>query len=307
MIYDILIAGAGTAGLTAGIYAGRSGKSVLIFEGAFPGGAIITSPFIENYPAIKTISGPEFANEMVQQAENAGAKIVYEKIIEADIEGDIKKITTSNGEYLGKTLIIATGTVRRKLGVKNEVEFTGRGVSYCAYCDGAFFRNQTATVVGGGNTALEDAIYLANICKKVYIIHRRDSFKGEETLSKKVFETENIEFIPDTVVEEIIGDDVLKEIKVKNLKTGEFKTIETEGLFVAVGQKAQNEIFSPPVDTDDSGYVKATEDCSTNIPGVYAAGDCRVKTLRQLITASADGAAAVTSATQYINKINGGK
>ena len=304
MVYDIMIIGGGTAGLTSGIYGARAGKSVIVFEGSFAGGLIVTSPFIENYPAIQNISGPEFATNLLSQAEAFGTKIVYESIIEVDIEGKIKRVISESNEYIGKTVIIATGTKRRKLGFENEDKLIGKGLSYCAYCDGAFFRGKDVAVVGGGNTALEDALYLSDICKTVYIIHRRDKLKGEKAISDEIFKRENIKFLTDTVVDDIIGDKVLNLVKIRNLKTGEICDLSVNGLFVAIGQIPQNEIFSPPVILDSSGYIVATEDCKTNVSGVFVAGDCRVKKLRQLITASADGATAVNSAIEYLN---GGK
>ena len=302
MVYDIMIIGGGTAGLTSGIYGARAGKSVIVFEGSFAGGLIVTSPFIENYPAIQNISGPEFATNLLSQAEAFGTKIVYESIIEVDIEGKIKRVISESNEYIGKTVIIATGTKRRKLGFENEDKLIGKGLSYCAYCDGAFFRGKDVAVVGGGNTALEDALYLSDICKTVYIIHRRDKLKGEKAISNEIFKRENIKFLTDTVVDDIIGDKVLNLVKIRNLKTGEIRDLSVNGLFVAIGQIPQNEIFSPPVTLDSSGYIFATEDCKTNVSGVFVAGDCRVKKLRQLITASADGATAVNSAIEYLNE-----
>ena len=304
MIYDIIIIGGGIAGLTSAIYSIRAGKKVAIFEAEFIGGAIVTSPIVENYPAIKEISGVDLANELLSQIENTNVDILYENILSVELLDDIKIIKSNKSEYKTKTVIIATGTKRKNLGIKDENKFIGRGISYCAYCDGSFFTNKIVAIVGGGNTAIEDCIYLSNICKKVYLIHRRDKFRADSILVESMKNIENISFIYDSIVQNINGEQFLDSITIKNIKTNNEKLLEIDGLFIAIGQIPQNQIFSPPVNIDKYGYIIASEDCKTNISGVYVAGDCRTKLLRQLITASADGATAVASAIEYIN---GGK
>lgn len=297
---DIIIVGAGPAGLSAAIYALRAGKNVNIFEANTYGGQIVNTPDIENYPGIKHISGFEFATGLYEQAKDLGAELVYEKVLSIKNEDDKKIVYTSAGEYEAKAVILATGAKNRKLGVEKEDEFVGKGISYCATCDGAFFRNKDVAVQGGGNTALEDAAFLSNYCNKVYVIHRRDEFRGDhkdvETLKAK----ENVEFVLNSTVIELIGETNLTGIKVLNKLTNEVKTLEVSGLFVAIGQEPDNKSFEDVVILDEKGYIKATENCLTNTKGIYTAGDCRTKEVRQLTTAAADGAVAALAAASYI-------
>lgn len=297
---DIIIVGAGPAGLSAAIYALRAGKSVKVFEANTYGGQIVNTPDIENYPGIKHISGFEFATGLYEQAKDLGAELVYEKVLSIKNDIDKKIVYTSAGEYEAKAVILATGAKNRKLGVEKEDEFVGKGISYCATCDGAFFRNKDVAVQGGGNTALEDAAFLSNYCNKVYVIHRRDEFRGDhkdvETLKAK----ENVEFVLNSTVIELIGETNLTGIKVLNKLTNEVKTLEVSGLFVAIGQEPDNKSFEDVVILDEKGYIKATENCLTNTKGIYTAGDCRTKEVRQLTTAAADGAVAALAAASYI-------
>lgn len=300
-MYDIIIIGAGPAGLTAAIYARRAGKTVLLLEALSYGGQIINTPDIENYPAAMHISGFDFATKIYEQATALGAEIVYEKAVEIRNDGNGKTVITAENEYKCKALIIATGSANRKLGIDNEDELVGRGISYCATCDGAFYKKKTVAVVGGGNTALEDALYLADIAETVYLIHRRDSFRGDDATVSALKERANVKFIYNSTVTKMIADKRLTSIEVTDKNTGEVTNIALDGLFVAVGRIPENQNFASVIDLDEAGYVKAGEDCLTNAPGIFAAGDNRVKNVRQLVTAAADGAVAATAAVGYIN------
>ncbi len=297
---DIIIIGAGTAGLSAAIYALRAGKSVLLMEQLTYGGQIINTPEVENYPGIKSISGFDFAQGLYEQAEALGAELKYEQVTGIE-NGEVKKVKTSGGEYECKAIILATGAKNRPLGLDKETEFIGSGISYCATCDGAFFKGRVVAVNGGGNTALEDALFLSNYCKKVYLIHRRDEFRGEAKQVDKLKERENIEFVLNSIITELLGEDELKGVRVHDKVSGEDKDIELDGLFIAIGQMPKNAAFAPIVELDKGGYIVAGEDCRTNVDGIYAAGDCRTKTVRQLTTAAADGAVAALAACAYID------
>ena len=296
---DMIIVGAGTAGLSAAIYAQRSGLKALVLEGKAYGGQIVNTPDIENYPGIAHISGFDFATNLYQQALDLGAKVQYEKVVEVIDDGEIKTVKTTKNEYQTKALILATGLVRRHIGLPNEDRFMGKGVSYCATCDGAFFKNKVVAVNGGGNVALEDAQYLADLCEKVYIIHRRDAFRAEQAEINRILEKKNIECVYDSTVTKLNGNDHLESIEVRD-KEGNTRQLDVAALFVAIGQIPLNEAFKNIVDLDESGYIKADELGYTNHPGIFAAGDCRVKSLRQLATAASDGANAATSAYHYL-------
>lgn len=298
-MYDIIIVGAGTAGLSAAIYGLRAGKSVLIFEASMYGGQIINTPEIENYPGIAHISGYEFATNLYEQAKNLGAEIKYEKVLEINIKEEQKLVKTEKEEYLAKSVILATGAKNRQLGLSKEKELIGAGISYCATCDGAFFRGKEVAVNGGGNTALEDAMFLSANCSKVYVIHRRDTFRGEEKLLKSLKEKENVEFVLNSTIEELLGENSLEGILVKN-KDNEIRQINISGLFIAIGQVPENGSFASIVELDPSGYIKGMEDCKTNSEGIFVAGDCRTKSVRQLTTAASDGAIAALAACEYI-------
>ena len=300
MEYDIIIIGAGPAGLTSAIYARRANKNVLVLEAKSYGGQIINTLDIENYPVEEHISGFEFATKLYNQAKNLGAEIVFEKVVGINDLGNEKEVVTTKNTYKAKAIIIATGSENRKLGLPNEDELVGKGISYCATCDGAFYKKKTVAVVGGGNTALEDALYLSDIVEKVYLIHRRDEFRGEESTINHLKEKDNVEFIYNSNVTKLNANDRLESIEVTN-KDGSTKTIEVSGLFVAVGRIPENQNFAKLVELDETGYVKAGEDCHTNVPGIFVAGDNRVKEVRQLVTATSDGAVAATAAVKYIN------
>ncbi|HEX3075329.1 MAG TPA: thioredoxin-disulfide reductase [Lachnospiraceae bacterium] len=299
-MFDIIIVGAGTAGLSAAIYGVRAGKSVLLLEESTYGGQIINSPEVENYPGIKHISGFDFATNLYEQAINLGAKIEYEKVTGIKDEGNKKLIITSSKEYECKSIILATGAKNRPLGLDREKELIGAGVSYCATCDGAFFRGKDVAVAGGGNTALEDATFLADYCSKVYVVHRRDSFRGEEKLLNLLKKKENVEFIMNSNIVELIGEGKLEAIKVQNKENMTEKQVPVSGLFVAIGQMPENSNFTNLIEIDKGGYIIALEDCKTNVEGIFTAGDCRTKIVRQLATAAADGAVAALAACEFI-------
>ena len=299
-MYDIIIIGAGTAGLTAGIYARRSNKKVLILEANAPGGQIIKAANIENYPGEANISGVDFANKIYNQTQDLGAEIVFEKVIDIKNYDDHKEVVTNNNTYSSKALIIATGSENRKLGLDNEKELIGKGVSYCASCDGAFFKEKDVAVIGGGDTALDDALYLSGVAHKVYLIHRNESFRGEISELEQIKSKENVEIITNTNVTKLNGKDILESIEIVD-KDGNQKTISVSGIFIAVGMIPENENFSKLIDMDDKGYIISGEDCHTNIEGIYTAGDNRTKQVRQLVTAASDGANAAIEAIKYIN------
>ena len=296
---DIVIIGAGTAGLSAAIYARRAGKTVLVLEQLSYGGQIINTPEIENYPGIRNISGFDFATGLYEQATALGAEVLIEKVVSIE-DGDIKKVVTEEGSHECRAVILATGAKNRPLGLAREEELTGAGVSYCATCDGAFFRGKDVAVNGGGNTALEDALFLSNYCSHVYLIHRRDAFRGDDKEVQRLKDKENVEFVLDSVITALNGEDALESVSVKNVKTGEEKDLAVKGLFVAIGQMPDNAAFAGLVELDDHGYIKAGEDCLTGTKGIFTAGDCRTKTVRQLTTAAADGAVAALAACSYI-------
>ncbi len=297
-MYDIGIVGGGIAGMTAAIYGLRAGKRVLLLEGTGFGGQMTLTSHIENYPGIKNVTGNELAQSLKAQVEDLGAeikKVTVKEILEGE-EG--KVLVTEKEEFLCKTVILATGQSHRKLQVSGEEKYAGMGVSYCAVCDGAFFKGMDVAVVGGGSTALEDAAYLANHCKKVYLIHRRDEFRGEDYLVQRLRERENVEFILNSTVEEIGGSFAVEEIKLRNVLTKEESKLSVEGIFIAIGQIPGNEKYSKLVKLDEQGYIVAGEDCKTSREGIFAAGDCRTKKVRQLITAAADGSIAALGAVE---------
>ena len=299
-MYDIIIVGAGPAGMTAAIYGRRASKSVLVLEAKSYGGQIINTPDIENYPAAMHISGFDFATKLYEQAKELGADIRFEKVTAISDEGDFKTVSTKKNSYEAKALILATGSESRKLGLENEDKLIGRGISYCATCDGSFFRGKTVAVVGGGNTALEDALYLSDIAETVYLIHRRDTFRGEDASVEKLKERKNVKFVYNSNVTKLNAEKRLQSIEITN-QNGEVSTLEVNGLFVAVGRTPENQNFAPLIKLDDSGYIIAGEDCHTNVPGIFVAGDNRVKAVRQLVTAASDGAVAATEAVKYTN------
>ena len=299
-MYVIGIVGGGTAGRTAAIYGQRAGKKTVIIEGGNFGGQITSSPNVENYPGIASVSGSEFSMNLLDQAMKLGTETVVEKVTGIREEDGIKVIETTGKEYPCRSIILATGVTHRHLGVPGEEKLTGAGVSYCATCDGAFFRGRDVAVIGGGSTALQDAEFLSDYCRKVYLVHRRDEFRGEESIVRRLREKENVEFVLSATVKEIPGDTMVEGVILNNKKTGEEIRLDVAGVFIAVGQIPQNEQFAETVKLDASGFILASEDCMTSHPGIFAAGDCRTKEVRQLTTAAADGAVAALAACKYV-------
>ncbi len=304
-VHDLIIIGSGPAGLTASIYASRAELDTIIIEkNMMSGGQIINTYEVDNYPGIPGISGFDLALKFREHCDKLGATFVEGDVVSFAVQDKIKKVTLDSGEeYLAKAVIIATGAVTRKLGVVGEEEMSGMGVSYCATCDGAFFKNRTTAVVGGGDVAVEDAIYLARLCKKVYVIHRRDEFRAAKTLVSRLLTLDNVEIIWDSVVEEILGDEFVESVKLKNVKTEENSLVTVDGVFIAVGYNPASEVYREIVNVDQSGYIVADESCETNVPGVFAAGDIRTKLLKQIITAASDGANAITSVEKYLSTL----
>ena len=300
MLYDIIIVGGGPAGLTAAIYARRAEKSVLVLEAAAFGGQIFYTDNIENYPGISSVSGADFADALYAQAKSCGADMKIESV-SAVKDGKIKTVISSKGEYSCKSVIIASGQKSRHLGADGEQRYIGSGVSFCAVCDGNFFRNRDVCVVGGGNTALRDALYLSSICKTVYLVHRRAEFRGEKLLVSQLEKKPNVVFKLNSTVQRIDGAESVKSVLLDN-GSGEGEQLSVSGVFVAVGQMPHNEPFSDVLKLDAAGYAKSGEDCRTERSGIFVAGDCRAKPLRQLATAVSDGAVAATQACEYIDE-----
>jgi thioredoxin-disulfide reductase len=299
-MYDIAIIGAGPAGMTAAIYARRANKTVLLIEAKTYGGQIINALDIENYPTAEHISGFDFATKMYEQVKKMGAEVVFTTAKKINNLGVVKEIVTDDGTYTAKTVIIATGLENRPLGLGEE-KMIGRGISYCATCDGAFYKGKTVAVVGGGNTALSDVLVLADLAEKVYLIHRRTEFRGEAKLVEQVKNRANVELVLDSEVEKLEGEKRLEAVEVKN-KNDEVRRILVDGLFVAVGQMPKNENFADVIEVDEAGYILADESCETNVAGIFVAGDNRKKEVRQLVTATSDGAVAALKAVQYLSE-----
>lgn len=295
-MYEIVIIGAGTAGLTAAVYGCRAGRRVLLLEENIYGGQIVNAAEVENYPGIPQISGYEFAENLYRQATELGAEFRYEKVHKIEVQGKEKTVVTNRQKYTAKAVILATGAKNRHLGIAREEELTGKGVSYCAACDGAFYRGRDVAVVGGGNTALEDALFLAGICRSVYLIHRRKHFRGEDRLLQTLRKKENVHLILDSEVVGLEGEEHLAFVAVRRTDTKEERILPVAGLFIAIGQIPDNHAFSSLVNLDENGYIQALEDCRTSAEGIFAAGDCRTKEVRQLATAAADGAVAALAA-----------
>ena len=299
---DIVIIGAGPAGLSAAIYAVRAGHTVTVLEEFAYGGQIINTPEVENYPAVSTISGFEFSQNLYDQATALGAEVLYEKAEAIQEDGNVKVVVTGAGEHRAKAVIIANGAKHRKLGVPGEDAFSGKGVSYCATCDGAFYKGKDVCIIGGGNTALEDALFLANNCKTVYLIHRRDAFRASKVTVDSVLARENIQVVYDSVVDAILGDGTVTGVTVSHVKNGRKTELAVSGVFIAVGLQPENGVFAGLVELSDGGYIAAGEDCKTSQAGIFVAGDTRSKAVRQLVTAASDGAVAAIEASNYINQ-----
>ena len=301
-IYDMIIVGGGPGGYTAALYATRAGLDVLLVERLSAGGQMNLTGQIDNYPGFpEGVDGFQLSYNMQQQAERFGAKTRYAEVLELQLEGEVKSIRTNEGEYLAKSVVISTGANPRQLGVERENEMIGRGIGYCAHCDGGFYRGKTVAVVGGGNSAVAEALYLSRIAKKVILIHRRDSLRATHIYQKPLQEAGNIRFVWDSEVTELLGEEVLSGVKVRNLKSGEEQTLELQGLFVSIGRKPATDLVKDQLTLDEAGYIMAGENTKTNIPGVYAVGDVRTKELRQIVTAVADGAMAAHVAEQELS------
>ena len=302
-MYDIIVVGGGPSGLTAALYALRAGKSVLIIEKSTFGGQITWSPKVENYPAIPSVSGTELGDRLMAQAEAQGAEFELDEVISAELDGDVKRVKTDfGGEFEAKALIIAVGAKPRMLGLEREEELVGNGVCFCAVCDGAFYKNRPVAVSGGGNSALQDAVLLSDTCSKVYLIHRRATFRGEAKLVETLRSKDNVEFVLESSVTALHGENELSGITVTN-KDGASRDISVDGLFVAVGHAPDNGVFAQLMELDEAGYAASDESCLTKTRGVFVAGDCRRKAVRQLTTAAADGSAAALAACSYIDNM----
>ena len=297
-MYDIIIVGAGPAGLTAALYARRAGHSVLVLEGGVPGGQAVTTPHVENWPGTLSISGPDFAMGLYQQCMDLGAEIQFAAVTGFQDQGDVKVVLAGEERFQGRALILANGVQRRKLGVPGEERLGGRGVSYCATCDGSFFKGKDVAVVGGGNTAVEDAVYLASICPTVWLIHRRDRLTAQKYLVDGRRDKPNVKLLMEHKVLEIQGEQQVETVRLMGPEHQ--RILHVSAVFAAVGLIPDNARFSPPLALNEYGYLQAGEDCATNVPGVFAAGDTRSKELRQLVTAAADGAMAASKAGQYL-------
>lgn len=300
-IYEVIIIGGGPAGLTAGLYTSRSRLNTLLIETGLLGGQMTTTEFIENYPGFpQGITGDELSRLMEEQAKRFGLEVVSQDVVEVKLEGDRKVVKTEEESYLCEALIICTGAEYRKLGVPGEKEFAGKGVSYCATCDGAFFQDNQIVVVGGGDSALTEALYLTKFAKELTIIHRRDALRGTKIYQERVFANPKINLLWNSVIQEIKGDSVVRSVVVKNVKTGEVNKLNTEGVFLFVGLSPRTQFLKGLVNLDEAGYIIADEDCETSVKGIFAAGDCRKKLLRQVATAVSDGAIAAFAAEKFL-------
>ncbi len=301
-MYDIIVVGGGPAGLTAAIYARRANKSVLVIEKATFGGQITFSPKVENIPGFTEVTGNEFAEKLVEQALALDAEIECAEVLSVR-DGETKTVITDSGEFEGRSVIIATGAHHRMLGLENEEKFVGEGISFCAVCDGAFYADKTVAVIGGGNSALQEALLLCDLAKKVYVVQNLDYFTGEQKLVERLNEKENAEILLGYTVKEITGEGTLEGIVIESVAKDE-KTLLLDGMFVAIGLIPQNEPFADIITLDGRGYVSSDENCLTNTQGIFTAGDCRTKKIRQVTTAAADGAVAALAACDYLDELN---
>lgn len=301
-IFDLMIIGGGPAGYTAALYGARAGLTVRLIEKLAPGGQMGTTDMVDNYPGFPDgINGFELAMNMKAGAERFGARTISAQVTGLELSGDVKTLRTPKEDYKARTVILATGAQPRELGIPNERKLRGRGVSYCATCDGMFYKGKTVAVVGGGNTAVADALYLSRICEKVYLIHRRDKLRAPQVQQQNLEKAGNVEFIWNSVVKELRFEQRLTGLTVGHKETGGLRELECAGVFIAVGQVPETALFKDQVELDSSGYVVAGEDCRTSIPGVFAAGDLRAKPLRQIVTAASDGAVAATAAQEFLD------
>ena len=303
MVYDVVIIGGGPAGLTAALYARRAGLEVVILEKFVVGGQVVTTYEVENYPGFLNISGMDLIAKMEEQVKALDTPIIYEEVISMEAVGLIKKVITSQNTYECRTIILCLGAKPKFLEIPGELEYSGKGVSYCATCDGNFFRKKDVVVVGGGNTAVEDAIFLARLCNKVYVVHRRDTFRADKKLVDNMKQIENIEIIYDSIALEVGGGNLMSSLKIKNVLTNEETTLEAKGLFVAIGVKPYNEIAQEFVNLDDLGFIQTDVNMATKTEGLFAAGDGRQTPIRQIVVSASDGAIAAYSASGYIAQL----
>lgn len=300
-VYDTLILGGGPAGYSAALYTARAGLDTLVIEKICPGGQMATTDIIDNYPGFDTgIDGMELGMKMMAGAERFGAKSAYAEVKEVDLAPKIKRVVTTDGEYLGKTVIIATGASPRPLGLADEQALIGRGVHYCAHCDGRFYKGKTVMVVGGGNSAASDALYLSGLCEKVILVHRRDTLRATKIYHAPLMQASNVEFCWNSKVTELHADKRIESVTLTDIPTGEQREIKIDGLFVSIGRQPATELFAGQIALDAQGYIVADESTKTSLAGVFVAGDVRTKTLRQVVTAAADGAVAAHHAEEYL-------
>jgi len=302
-VYDVIIIGAGPSGMTAAVYTSRANLKTVMIERGIPGGQMANTEEIENYPGYESILGPDLANKMLEHAKKFGTEYAYGDVKEIVEDGDFKIVKTGNGDYKAKAVIIATGAKPRLLGVPGEKELAGRGVSYCAVCDGAFFKNKELVVIGGGDSAVEEAVFLTKYASKVTIIHRRDEFRAQKILQDRAFKNDKIEYIWNTTVEEILGENRVEGVRIKSKETGEVKDFPAQGAFIYVGMDPLTEPFKGLGITNEAGYILANDNMETKIPGIFASGDVREKTLRQVVTATGDGSIAAMAAQHYIESL----
>ena len=301
-MYDIIIIGAGPAGMTAALYAKQARKNILVLEKEIYGGQILKADKVKNYPGFKEISGYEFSNNLYNQLTDLGVEIKFEEVIEIISKENTKEVTTKKGNYTAKSVIIATGAKNRKLNLNNEDKLIGKGISYCTTCDGMFFKDKEVAIYGGGNSAIDGALYLSDICKKVYLIYRQKDFKNDNENINKLKSTENIQCIFNTNITDLLGDNKLESLTLK--EDEKQYNLDVDGLFIEIGYIPVSEICKNIIDTDSKGYIIASEDCKTNIDGIFAAGDIRIKDVRQLTTACSDGTTAALNACKYLAKKN---
>ena len=300
-MYDIIIIGSGPAGLSAAIYAQRACLDTIVIEkNGISGGQVLNTWEVDNYPGFPGVSGFELSRQFREHANKLGARFVQDEVVQVELSGNVKKVVCEEETYEARCVILASGAHHRTLEVPGEEELRGAGVSYCATCDGAFFRGRTVAVVGGGDAALEDAIFLARMCEKVYIVHRRDKLRGAKRLQERLQALENIEFVWNSETVAIEGNGQVEALRLRQTKTGEERRLDVDGVFIAVGIAPESELYAGQVEFDEQGYIRADESGQTSVPGVFAAGDVRTKTLRQILTAASDGANCVTSAERYL-------
>lgn len=300
-MYDIIIIGSGPAGLSAAIYAQRACLDTIVIEkNGISGGQVLNTWEVDNYPGFPGVTGFELSRQFREHANKLGARVVQDEVVQVELSGNVKKVVCEEETYEARCVILASGAHHRTLEVPGEEELRGAGVSYCATCDGAFFRGRTVAVVGGGDAALEDAIFLARMCEKVYIVHRRDKLRGAKRLQERLQALENIEFVWNSETVAIEGDGQVEALRLRQTKTGEERRLDVDGVFIAVGIAPESELYAGQLELDEQGYIRADESGQTSVPGVFAAGDVRTKALRQILTAASDGANCVASAERYL-------